>query len=1145
MKHSRLLLLCLCLAMLFAVACQTPTPPDGPVTPPTELTPIEGVGSSLDESAPAMIAKPITGEETPVTADGLDLLIRDNALESGKLYRVSGSVALDLSGVAESDGKGAVIVADEGIKIIGFDGRLSNVTIQGALTLTDCKDATLERVQVTAPTALMLDAGCDDVALIECRFVGTVAGIENSSDTLTVLSSYSSGTLAIADNGAGNTYVENAYLCGGVTLGASDSSLRYCTVGGDVTTGACENLLVAMCDIKDHGVTFEGVHNSVVLLNETKNVAVKNSTTVFVCENNVYDLLSLDNTRYLLVNENALAKAPSTVAIRDYNGNNVTDVDARAENGVNEEILPHVNLDAHVNMERKTAVRTADRSNPDIKAYIEENLKTGSTVIVAPGAYVGDQAGVRITDVKDARLFAYGVLFEQDPIENFTQSKWGEYCAFWYTSCERISTHGLMVGTKENTVPQVIVLAKLPNNKILCAQAAGTNVAWTSSIEAGFRWDKSYCYGDVSSSDFTFDEYTGLWTFTYASQFAYDLIEVGDTITCRKGGNVFNLYYNTDLFFEDVSIVGGAVRCFYDNQAKSGTTLHRLIDVPAPAKVIDEETYHLYKGYEETYGVQTGVYIDEFGNYRGTPLRSATADFTHPHGSASGMKATSCIIDALTDDATNQQGKFNRLYDFDFETGALTYGYLRGALSNAGPRHYFAGDRLNLFTQTGKLICDTTVLRDSVKNEDGTYTLYIDPEALDPADIEGFDLDNTCVSALQILVDNRSRNCNGMVYDNILVTNIRSRGFLIKNSDVVVKNCSFINIGMGAIAINMELEWSESGVSENVVIKDNYFENTGYYTNLVYYSPITVYSFAVQSDPSYLAYRDMLIEGNVVRNRATPHALFLCGVQNVTVKDNDFGDHCEYENHPAAYVIFSQDVEFTGNTYTSVYDNRASAQVVGTDYKNLFGSDFDAPMTGDKYGTANRVSAFMENTPTDSGEGHLNFFGGWDVGYMPVDEFKFFPYTGMEGAGHWITVPGTLWAGIGGMGTTAREFRFLATATNNAAYRYTMDKDATVAIALSRFFPPYPKARGDGSDNGLFAIFVNGEMIWPSAGGNYRSDGDWYYINQHTSQSEINRSLSELSLSLSEGDVISFIAKRPYGAERSMFGAVPAVYYID
>lgn len=1143
MKRNFTLLLCLCLSVvLFAAACGgscTSTVPPSP--PPATLTPIEGVGSTINESSPAMKANPIEGEEVSIAPDELAALIANGDLEGGKLYRVSGRVNADLSAATVLDGKGAVIVAEDGITLSGFCGRLSNLTVSGALSLSACEGATLENVQVTSSAPLALDALCDDVGFIACRFVG---GIENASDTLTLLDCYASGTFALNDYGAGNTLAENCYLDGGVKLGASDSALRSCTVKGDVTTGQCENLLVALCHLKGNTVTFDRVHNSVVLLSEVKNVTVKNSTTVFVCENNVHGQLTLDTVRYLLVNENGLVNDPSLVAVRDYNGNNVTDVDARAENGVNEEILPHVDLDAHINMERKTAVRTADRSNPDIKEYIEQNLKSNGRLIVAPGAYVGHTDGVRITEIKDAALFAYGVLFEQEPIENFTQSKWGSYCAFWMTRCERVATYGLMLGTRENTVPQVIVLKKLGNRQILCAQAAGTNIAWSNSIEAGFRWDKSYCYGDVSSSAFTYNEYTGFWTMTYASDFAYDLIEVGDMITCRKGGNVFNLDYNTDLYFEDVSIVGGAVRCFYDNQAVSGTTLHRVIDVPAPAKRITEEEYTLYKSYEVEYGVQTGVYIDDFGNHRGTPLRSATADFTHPHGGQSGMKATSCIIDALTDDATNQQGKFNRLVSFDFETGALTYGYLRGALSNAGPRHYFAGDRLNLFTQTGKLICDTTVLRDSVDNGDGTFTLYIDPAALKPEDIEGFDLSDNCVSKLQILVDNRSRNCNGMVYDNIRVTNIRSRGFLIKNSDVVIKNCSFINIGMGAIAVNMELEWSESGVSENVTIKDNYFENTGYYTNLVYYSPITVYSFAVQSDASYLAYRNFVIEGNVIRDRATPHALFLCGVQNATVKNNDFGDHYDYLEYPAAYVIFSQDIEFSGNTYTAYFDNSAEAQIVGTDYKNLFGSDFDEPRAGDKYGTADRVSAFMENTPTDSGEGHLNFVGGWDTGYLAVDEFSFFPYTGMEGAGHWITVPGTLWSGIGGMGTTAREFRFLATATNNAAIRYTMDKDADVALALTRYFPPYPQARGDGSDNGLFAIFVNDEMVWPTEGGSYTFDGDWYYITPDVNQYELNESLARLTLSLSEGDVISFIAKRPFGAERSMFAAVPAVYYV-
>ncbi len=75
--------------------------------------------------------------------------------------------------------------------------------------------------------------------------------------------------------------------------------------------------------------------------------------------------------------------------------------------------------------------------------------------------------------------------------------------------------------------------------------------------------------------------------------------------------------------------------------------------------------------------------------------------------------------------------------------------------------------------------------------------------------------------------DNLSKASNGFIFDNTMVRNIRSRGFLIRASDVQISNGSFENVGRSAIAILYGIFRGESGVSEKPEVSQNGFDRTG------------------------------------------------------------------------------------------------------------------------------------------------------------------------------------------------------------------------------------------------------------------------------------------------------------------------------
>jgi len=122
-----------------------------------------------------------------------------------------------------------------------------------------------------------------------------------------------------------------------------------------------------------------------------------------------------------------------------------------------------------------------------------------------------------------------------------------------------------------------------------------------------------------------------------------------------------------------------------------------------------------------------------------------------------------------------------------------------------------------------------------------------------------------------------------------------------------------------------------------------------------------------------------------------------------------------------------------------------------------------------------------------------------------------------------------------------KDFRYAALRNANPIIRYNAEYSGKATVRLSTFSAPY--ATGSGSDDGYYAIFVNGEMVWPTAGGSYTTASDWYPKTQKTTYTSIASDLSDLVLDLEEGDTVDFVAKRKDGW--SAFAAVPFIVYLE
>ena len=119
----------------------------------------------------------------------------------------------------------------------------------------------------------------------------------------------------------------------------------------------------------------------------------------------------------------------------------------------------------------------------------------------------------------------------------------------------------------------------------------------------------------------------------------------------------------------------------------------------------------------------------------------------------------------------------------------------------------------------------------------------------------------------------------------------RSRALLLKASNGIVKNNRIVESRMSAIVVSPELQWMESGLSDNVRIENNYIENCSYgeiFDASYQISPITV---VVATKNKTLGpagcQTDIKILNNTITQSNYP-LISISSTDSATIKDNNF-----------------------------------------------------------------------------------------------------------------------------------------------------------------------------------------------------------------------------------------------------------------
>ena len=416
--------------------------------------------------------------------------------------------------------------------------------------------------------------------------------------------------------------------------------------------------------------------------------------------------------------------------------------------------------------------------------------------------------------------------------------------------------------------------------------------------------------------------------------------------------------------------------------------------------MIDEETYNKYVAFEEKYGVDLEVYVDEEGRCRGAGPRIGSVDATHMASPSKGLSATSTLFENACDDAANQRGNSSALHKIiDNEDGTYTIlykdyipetylnMYLSQGKTEVHPGHqtssFAAGDRIFIYTSKGKVVCDATVLTAATSYQTNAivyegdhkvngktvhftwkstiFAVTVKESDVNMDALEGYDPENTTPDmSNKVIVDNLSRNSVGFTFDNCMVRHNRGR-FVVKTRNATITNCTFKDTTMAGVVLSVESDWGESSVPQNVTVTKCLFDGTSQthnYESNTKYAAIAVEGLGsggvgkeVNVSVDTIPCQNITITDNVFKNVPNNYYITVSAARGVTIRNNIFearSTETAKRVGKAIYINGCMTVDISDNTYSEFANGDITKVVVANNYRGLSGTDVEGVFEKDK-----------------------------------------------------------------------------------------------------------------------------------------------------------------------------------------------------
>jgi len=719
-----------------------------------------------------------------------------------------------------------------------------------------------------------------------------------------------------------NNIVENTDQTG-IVLNSNGTAI-YNTVnitgGGAGINGAGNkvNVLAALNKITgDNSIDFSGVKNGVILLNELARIYAYGGTNITIAENTfpaAGGSLHLENINYALGANNRNFPANATLTgSGSLSGDDFYPNAILPEAGANEDLIPKLNKELFVGMERKSAVNYGAGNTATLSNYISMQYGGSKYVIIPPGAYSSNT--INLSGYSDYRIYAYGVLSE---LSSYT-------AAILMNNCEDITVRGMYV---DHTVPAngQATITGVTGSTITFKMDEGYNQNLLSSSQYALSGGSApnvqwYRQGEKLVSNIATSAVTAVnaaeGIFSMARN-NFSSAQVGDKLGFRGRDVQTTRFENcSNMRLEDYTIYGSGGFGFVESGGNKSTTLYRMAGVPGPAPVLPD-------------------------GRRGPDRLISTCDSTHSINMRGGPRILNCLFESATDDGTNIRADFGTVLSFDSATRTVTY--TRGNNYYSGLcRDFQVGDRVLIYTKDGELLCDATAVS-ATGTSGGNRTVRIDGNG-------NFEIKNNGSGVNMTVIQNASATGNNFLIKNTRLYGNWTKGFLIKAIDGEISNCTMDSVGITAIYLCAEIRgelWSECGNPENILIKNNLIKNTGYmYSTQMYSTVINITNDAsLTNNPDFMMIKDIVITGNIIQNRHTRYALQINGGNKILAENNDWGfmagRSAADDMQTPAIIATSKDIEMNDNKYPPLAVPKINISQIST--INIFGTDISAPI---------------------------------------------------------------------------------------------------------------------------------------------------------------------------------------------------------
>ena len=936
---------------------------------------VEEVKFGADFSEIASLSKPCN-EGSPISISGSALLhlIRNGNLQEYAVYSLSLGEFLnfqDEDSDREYDLKHITVCAcsAQGGAAVSISSCVQNLTIRNAFLkisegdgvhiLEGSENLTFENVYFDGKYRCGVNCDGKYVRFERCGFSTSQedegVGVHSNGQGLLVYgSSFSGGRIGVVSS-ASDAVIENCLFRNhntGVQIEKNDMIIWHTTVQNSqygiralfekaemsAGEGVGYNILVAQNDLSEcnRSVFYQNVSNCVILLNEMSRAEVVGCVNAYINENIVHKCLWLEDNDYIIANgnllhgENALYASGNT----NTNGDQLTDLNLRSTVGVNEALLPHINVEQFVGMKRKKGIDSADGFYA-LSDYLTERMKRQSVVIVPPGAYVGEP--IQVSDAENVTIYAYGVLNEIVKPEAST---------FYFQKSRAISIKGMFIGYATYSHIQGTIL-DVRGNTVDFRADPGYYRDFTAegqfpiSVGRVLAPDCRDAYSMITRyGSKSYDPKTQVNTVVECSWTIPP--KIGDRIAfCdRDSDHGFHYKECTEMVLEDVTDFGCSGFSEFDTDNGAAPILHRYAVKVGPSPLIDDTD--VASDFDTT-----AVYRDVYNRLRSAEPLLTSFDAVHTTNARIGAQMISCLFEMTDDDVTNINAFCGTLQSFDPKTNVLTYTRYEILFYRLLPSAFRPGDVLTLFSMSGKRIGDVQLEEASRMLSDNEFSVQLPNDFSFEQDA----LDMIVNGQETILVQNSSASGNGFLIDNIRTVHCRGR-VLIQAFDGVIRNSDICGLNHGGVICYPQYaEWPEVGFVKNLKILQNRFydnnihsqasedwQDAGIMTDVVIRN---INSRSYTSDPDYCLQENILIMGNEFSNRRSRYSVSVNFGRNIQILDNvflpSFGKEDVTDTQAPVLILGGNGIEVDGNQFPSGIDspveNRSNIA------QNVFGRD--------------------------------------------------------------------------------------------------------------------------------------------------------------------------------------------------------------